>query len=424
MKRKVDTQDLQIGMYVSALDRPWVDTPFLFQGFQLRDDEDIKSIQQYCRYVEIDTDEGSDLDPSKADRRALDRARILEVETQKTNAQFKSLTERPDISVTMQRQAYHDSTPIEKEIVTARKIEHRARALTKSTYENVRKGKDPDLNEVSAAVDELTDSIIRNPDALMCLSQLKNASEYAALHSVRSCIVALAFGRHLVFSQEELKTLGLGALMKDVGMAQIPDTIINKPGQLTPEEQKIMKTHVPRGAAMLERAGFPPGAIEMAAQHHARYDGSGYPRDIYKEKIGTYGGIAAIVDVYDAMSSETGYRQNVSAEDVLRKMYEWRDKDFHGKLVEEFIQAMGIYPIGSLVELSTGAIGVVISINRARRLKPKVALVLNSNKVKLQKSVVTDLSTDKDEKGDEMKIKTVLPAGSFEINPMDYIVQL
>lgn len=424
MKRKVDTQDLQLGMYVSALDRPWVDTPFLFQGFRLNGKEDIKSLQQHCRYVEIDMEKGNDLDPAKADRRALERAKALEIEDRTTKAQFKSLTERPDIKVTMVRQAYRDATPIEKEIVAARKIEGHARQLAKSTYENVRQGKDPDLQQVSKAVDELTDSIIRNPDALMCLSQLKDASEYSALHSVRSCIVALAFGRHLVFLQDELKILGMGALMKDIGMAQIPDAIINKPDQLTPAEQKIMKTHVPRGAAMLERAGFPPGVVEMAAQHHARYDGTGYPRDIFKEKIGTYGSIAAIVDVYDAMSSETGYRQNVSAEDVLRKMYEWRDKDFHGKLVEEFIQAMGIYPIGSLVELNDGAIGVVISINRARRLKPKVALVLNSNKVKLQKSVVTDLASAKDERGEEIKIKTVLPAGSFDINPMDFIVQL
>jgi len=167
-----------------------------------------------------------------------------------------------------------------------------------------------------------------------------------------------------------------------------------------------------------------PGVIDFITQHHERADGTGYPTGRVKEAIAPAGSIGSIIDVYDAVTSERLYSGGLSAEEALKRMYEWRDKDFNAQLVEEFIKCMGIFPIGSLVELSTGSVGVVVTINRARRLKPKVALVLTASKTPYSHKVVTDLAEHKDAMGDELKIKRVLPAGSFNINPMDHIVQL
>ena len=164
--------------------------------------------------------------------------------------------------------------------------------------------------------------------------------------------------------------------------------------------------------------------MQVVQQHHERRDGAGYPVRLKGDAISQAGLIGSIVDVYDAITSDRTYSGGLSAEDALKRMYEWREKDFHPQLVEDFIRCMGIFPIGSLVELSTGSVGVVITINRARRLKPKVALVLTANKTPYEHKVITDLMEHTDGKGQEIKISRVLPVGSYGIHPMDHIVQL
>ncbi len=421
MKRKVHVLDLQMGMHISELDRPWIETPFLFQGFELRTSEEMEQLKKHCTYVYVDTELGLDVAPKPRDKESVVRIRKLEEQDEKIKREFKKIAEAP--SRRSQRPAYPDRTPFQRELVRAREVQSQMRVLMRTTIEEVQKGKAINIPLAEKVIDNMVESVIRNPDALVCLSQLKDVSEYTALHSVRTCVLALTFGRHLVLSKDELKILGVGALLHDIGMAKLPATILDKPVGLTAEEFELMTQHVAWGLEIVKQSGgVPPAALEILEQHHERHDGSGYVRKLKGDLIGYVGAICAIVDVYDAITSQRVYRGPVSADDALKRMYEWRHKDFHAELVEEFIKCMGIYPIGSLVELSTGGVGVVITINRARRLKPKVVLLLTANKKPLSHKVITDLAEHRDGLGREYKIKRVLPAGTYSINPMEHLV--
>lgn len=410
-----------MGMYISELDRPWVETPFLFQKFELRTSEEMEQLKKHCTYVYVDTELGPDVAPKPRDKESVVRILKLEEQDEKIKREVKKIAEAP--SRRSQRPAYPDRTPFQRELVRAREVQSQTRVLMRTTIEEVQKGKAINIPLTEKVVDNMVESVIRNPDALVCLSQLKDVSEYTALHSIRTCVLALTFGRHLVLSKDELKILGVGALLHDIGMAKLPATILDKPGGLTVEEFELMTQHVPWGLEILKQSGgVPPAALEILEQHHERHDGSGYVRKLKGDLIGYVGAICAIVDVYDAITSQRVYRGPVSADDALKRMYEWRHKDFHAELVEEFIKCMGIYPIGSLVELSTGGVGVVITINRARRLKPKVVLLLTANKKPLSRKVITDLAEHRDGLGREYKIKRVLPAGTYSINPMEHLV--
>jgi len=425
IKKKIHSMDIQKGMYVSQLDRPWIETPFMFQGFEIKTDEQIVELQKHCQWVFVDLEKGSDFDPSLGKSTDFhERIKNLEADEKKIQEKVKQLAES-SLDESSKRNAYPDNVHFEDELVEAKKIEQESREIMRETIERVAKGKKIDLEVAGDAVAKMVDSIIRNPDALVCLSQLKDVNEYTALHSIRTAIIALAFGRHLALSRDELTVLGVGALLHDVGMARLPKDILEKPGGLTVDEFQTMSNHVPWGIEILQNSGgVAEGALEMVEQHHERGDGGGYPGHRTAKMITPAGAIAGIVDVYDAVTSNRHYSGGLSAEEALKRMYEWRKKDFKPQMVEEFIKCMGIFPIGSLVELSTGAIGVVITINRGRRLKPKVALVLTASGTPFSHRFIADLSDERYTGAEELKIKRVLPSGTHGINPMDYIIQL
>ena len=422
-KKKIDVIDLRPGMYISQLDRPWLESPFLFQGFELRTAEEMDLLKKHCKYVVIDVMLGLDVLPLRNRLEFESRMHAIEAEDEKIALKVKEIAESP--ATPRQRPAYEDQVPLEKEIVYAKEVEAEARETIHEIINYVHKGKNFDIALVTKVVTNMVNSIIRNPDALVCLTYMRKISDYTALHSIRSCILGITFGRHLVFSKEEMIDLGVGFMMHDIGMLKIPREILDKPTGLDEEEFEIMKRHVGWGVALLNKnGGVPPLAMQVVQQHHERRDGAGYPVHLKGDAISQAGFISSIVDVYDAVTSDRIYSGGLSAEDTLKRMYEWREKDFHAELVEDFIRCMGIFPIGSLVELSTGSIGVVISINRARRLKPKVALVLTADKTPYSHKVITDLMEHTDGQGREIKISRVLPVGTYGIHPMDHIVQL
>ena len=419
MRKRIDIQDVRKGMYIAELDRPWIETPFLFQGFELSADEELAQLQQLCQYVYIDTEQGLDISPEAHARSSNEpiqlearRQRLLEDEIRR-KVEARNLRSSP---------AYADQTSLEQELKVAKSAERHTRQTVYDIMNDVRLGKSVDTRAAKRAVSGMVASIIRNPDAMVCLSQLKDKDEYTALHSLRVCILALAFGRHLGFSEEELNLLGLGALLHDIGKMRIPPEILNKPGGLTEAEFDIIKSHVPLGVEILEKTqGIPNLAIDVARYHHERYDGSGYATGLTGDAISQFGLIGSIVDCYDAITSDRSYHKGMSAHDALKKMYEWRTKDFDPDLVEQFIQCMGIYPIGSLVEMNTGSIGVVATINRRRRLRPKVVLVLTPDKIPYQEPKVVNLYENEAADISELEIKKVIAAGSHGINPVDYL---
>lgn len=424
MRKKIDVLDLQLGMYVAELDRPWLETPFLFQGFALTSHDTIGKLRELCKYVWIETDAGADyVPPVRGGGPAIARMERLAQEDEAIRQKIRNLATEAITQRT--RQPYHDLSTFEQELTHAKQIHTDTRDTMQQAIADSKAGKNIDLNLAQKVVTRMVDSILRNPDALVCLSQLKEVSEYTALHSIRSAILALTFGRHLALPREDLNILGMGALLHDIGMARVPEEILAKNGDLSEREFDTMTKHVLWGIETVRNSGkVPPATLDVIAQHHERGDGSGYPLKRKGEAISPSGYIGAIVDVYDAITSDRIYSPGLSAEDALKRMYEWREKDFDALLVEEFIRCMGVFPIGSLVELSTGSIGVVITINRSRRLKPKVALVLTASKTPYSARIVTDLMEHTDGQGREIKISRVLPAGSHGINPMKYIVQL
>lgn len=402
MRKKISIRDLRVGMYVSELDRPWLGTPFLFQGFEVRTEEELIRLRRLCQHVYIDTELGAFAVPRKPV--AVPDISILK--------NFSPGHQRPSL--------HPDRVTLEEEIPRAREILNEAHTLVLSLMDDARLGRALDSDGARGAVAAMTDSVIRNPDALDCFIQLKNKDEYTAQHSLRVCVLALTFGRHLDFTAEQLNVLGIGALLHDLGKMKVPGEILNKPGRLTDQEFEIMKSHVPHGVAILERTPhIPAAAIEVARGHHERYSGGGYALGLKSDAIGLFGMVGGIVDSYDALTSDRVYRGGQSAFDTLSHMYAARHTDFHPELMAQFIQCMGIYPIGSIVELSNGEIGVVVTVNRVRRLKPRVALALTSGKERYDALKIVDLMQTGP--GQPLEIRSVLPAGSHGIHATDYL---
>ena len=425
MKTKIAVQDLHKGMYITELDRSWLGTPFLFQGFEIHTDEELAQLRALCQYVFVLSHD----DPvSPAVRRAKPRATpgsLIHHSVTEQAVDF-AVTETSSRQIPHSGTAlcpYPDVTPVEEELQQAMEVERGARETLYSILDDARLGRSVNTPGAKKAVGQMTESIIRNPDALVWLTHLKKKHEYTALHSLRVCVLALSLGRCLGYDKEKLNILGIGALLHDIGKLRVPVEILDKPEALTREEFEIMKLHVPNGLKILENAeGLPPAALEVVGRHHERYSGSGYAFGLSGDAIGEFGLISAIVDTYDAITSDRSYHLSLSAADALRIIYEGRVKAYHPWLTEQFIQCVGIFPIGSIVELSTGGIGVVITANRQRRLRPRVALILSPDKKPLPAVTVLDLMTDThDSSGRPLEIKNMLPSNTFGINPTDYI---
>ena len=442
MKRKIPVHELRKGMYVSELDRPWVGTPFLFQGFEIRTDEELSQLRALCQHVFVTEGEdgatpvaGGAHTPARsggskqADGRSgppaggVGRTRFLATDNLVQTGTGIILPPLPGRTGGQAPPRYQDQTSVEEELHEAREIETRTRELIFSIIDDVRIGRSFHADAARQAVATMTESIVRNPDALVWLTQLKQRHEYTATHSLRVCILALSFARHLNFTPEQMEMLGTGALLHDIGKIKVSNDILDKPERLTDAEYEVMKKHVPWGADLLATTkGFPQHAIEVARCHHERYSGSGYIMGLSGDDIGIYGLIAAIVDTYDALTSDRAYRAGTSAAEALKIIYEGRNDMYHPALVEQFIQCLGIFPLGSVVEMNTGSIGVVITVNRARRLKPRVALVLNPDKKPYGRTTVIDLMhKPRDESGRLLEIKNVLAAGQYGIDPTAYI---
>ena len=411
-------------MYVTELDRPWKGTPFLFQGFTIDSQETLDELRKISTYVMVETNpqnvpkNGTGVRPSRPI--PSDERKLKNNKSQRAT-RFEPNRILADDNVDTRWQP--DQTNLEDELQEAKVVEVKAREVLYSTLDDVRLGRSIKVAGVKEVVASMAESVIRNPDAMVVLSQLKSVDEYTALHSLRVCILALTFGRHLDLNRAELNLLGVGALLHDVGKMKVSLEILNKPGRLTDAEFDIMKSHVPEGVKVLSSSpGITAASIEVAARHHERYGGKGYINGMSGNDIGTFGLISGIVDCYDAITSDRVYHKGMSPYEALTKMYGWRGNDFHPGLIEQFIQCMGIYPIGSVVELSNGAVGVVATVNRERRLKPRITLVLNPDKLPYKKNKIVDLADLEKQYGSGAPdIVKVLHSGEYNINPIDFL---
>lgn len=397
--QKMLVGDLRVGMYVSELDRPWLDTPFIMQGFILETSDDIDVVAEYCDFVWVDSNI-----PDGA----------VALNTGKNASATAS---------SAPAQTYTPTASIQEEHKTAYRAFRQARSLTKSFLDEVRLGSGVDTSQAKDTVNDCVQSVLRNPDALLWMSKMREENEYTSDHCLNVCVLSVAFGRHLGLSEEELQSIGLCGLLHDVGKMRVPADVLNKPGALTDKEMRMMKAHSVHGRNLLmSTPNIFPGTIDVAYSHHERIDGKGYPRKIDGSSISRFSRIVAIVDAYDAMISTRCYSQAKTSTDALKIIYEQRDKQFDKELALSFIQMIGLYPPGSLVELYSGELGFVVEANQKHRHLPKIILVLNENKERYEKQKVIDLESIVNEELDKKYlIKKVWLDGSFDVSIREFI---
>ncbi len=425
--RQIDVDGLRIGMYVAQLDRPWLETPFLFQGFFIRNEKEIEEIQRYCEYVEIDIDE-SDPNIRNSLRAGPGNNSQSDAAASATRWSFwrwllelLGIRKRP-IAAPRPGEFYKDTVSTADELVVAKSAHSGALENLMSILAAIRDGRAIEMPRLEIITGELVDSVLRNSTALSLLARMKQKDEYVSNHSLESSIWALVFGRHLGLDRDSLQAVGLGALLLDVGKTKIPTKLLNKTDDLTDVEMAYVHGHVEMGLEILrETPGMDSRVIEMVATHHERYDGSGYPKGWKGNQIPVFGRIAGIVDSYAAMISDRPYANAISSFDAMREFKALSDKHFQAEMVEQFIQAIGIFPAGTLVELNTGEVGVVLKENLESRLQPQLAIVLNSDKQPLEEIERLDLFKQKGPTP-TIWIERGVEAGTYNIDPREFFL--
>lgn len=368
--RKVPTEDLQVGMFVSQLDRPWVGTPFPLQGFRIANRDEIVQLQGYCKYVMVD------IEPA---------AQAAELELPKTRGSRKQL---PVETIFFDRsiKSYKDKTDFMEEHSKASAVVAALTEDVEDMYLKVTRDNKVNVVRLKQSIDPMVGSISRNPDACVWVARLKRHDQYTYERALSAGIWAVALGRELGLPKQDLRSLGVGGMLMDVGMLRVDPELLGAQRPLTTEETAAMRKHIDYSLEIIQESGIMNRDIlDMAAHHHERYNGSGYPRGLAEDRIPTFARIAGLVDAYGALTTDRDYAPAVSPAEAMRILYEERDIAFQAELVEAFIRAVGIYPAGTLVELSDGSVAVVVAEYRAHRLRPTVLQVLDQKKRRLDK---------------------------------------
>ena len=409
-------------MFVSRLDRPWIKTPFALEGMKITSQDDIERLRKYCSYVHVDAEQGvsprrrywvnSDVPKAQTSTKVqqLNTQTIpdddrWECQELRKIRRFKTQPSHDNEHMAYQelrKETYQNSREFTVEVKSATNISRKISNNYKRLLKDLRRGRDLDLNAVKAGVSDMVESVVRNPAAMMWVVQLKKLDEYTYSRALGTSVWCATFGRHLGLEKTAINQLALGGLLLDIGKSLISQSLLKKAGELSNDELKDMQDHVDLGLKILVRESSKLDSekldfdvLQMVASHHERADGSGYPQGLENQDIPIFGRIAGIVDSYDAMTSERPYSGvgPYSPHQAIAELYELKESKFHAELVEQFIQTVGLYPIGSLVELSTGQVGAVVETNGLRRLKPSLMLLLDENKEPYAEFEYLDLSS-------------------------------
>ncbi|MFZ2726025.1 MAG: HD-GYP domain-containing protein [Methylococcaceae bacterium] len=356
---------LALGMYVVELDRPWLETNFAMQGFELTTEAQIQSVKNVCEYVYIDMSR-------KRRRKDLERNNTSVTSAKHKLESHKVLT----LGAPPKRLA-----SVEKEMGRAEQTYANTQVLVKEFLNKASKGDGVDGWLAKQAVAECVNSVLHSPDALLWLSQLKNKDHYTAQHSLNTCVLSIVLGRHLNLPEKNLNNLGLCGMMHDIGNSQIPLAILNKPSKLTPDELQIMQSHTTLGYELLKSSNdMHLSAISVALTHHEQLDGKGYPRGIDRGSISDFSKIVSIADVYDAITSNRVYQNSKTHLEAITTLTKVSGTQLDAILVVKFIESLGVYPPGCFVEMTNGAVAIVIEVNETAKLRPKVIVVLDEQK--------------------------------------------
>ena len=425
-KKQVSVNDLEFGVFIAELDRPWTDTPFLFQGFVLNNEKDLETLKKYCKKVVIDLEKGSDL----PDRSQLQAGPITGGERAKSMpgrkaGQVTSADYAKSVLATIKKRVvYEEKATVDAELPAARAARTKTQSVLKDMFNTLQAGNALDAPRIKEAVTSMTDSVVRNPDAMLLLAKLKQQSAHTLDRALGVSIYMITFGRFLQLPREQLDLLGMVGLLQDVGKTRVPEEVLNKKEPLSNVDLALCRSHVEHSAAILtETPGLPPELPELAALHHERYDGSGYHKGLKGEEIGLFGSIAGMVDCFDALTHPRPYGEALAPSNALNMLYGWRGSQFDGPLVEQLIQCIGIFPVGAIVELNSGEIGIVIAQNLVRRLQPRVMVVLDAKGNPKKPPLILDLSREPKMNAETpYRIKRTLEKGSVAIDPAEFFL--
>jgi putative nucleotidyltransferase with HDIG domain len=400
--KRIDASQLKPGMYIHDLNCDWMAHPFLRRRFLVETQSEVaRVIDAGIRDLYIDVSQGDDV-PDAPTETAIREA---------TEAQMRRVAQEcPPARV-----------GLAEELVTAKLIVVEASQVVRGVMHDARLGKQVSVEIVEPVVERITESILRNSGALLSLIRLKKKDNYTFVHSVSVCALLVAFGRALGMRRADIDQLGIGGMLHDIGKTTIPDGILNKPGRLTEDEFAVMKSHVAEGRRILtETPGISRRAIEIVAEHHERHDGSGYPGGLKGEAISPSGQMAAICDVYDAITTDRVYQNAMAPTEGLRKIFEWSKFAFDPDLVQGFLRTIGIYPVGSLVMLESGRLAVVLEQHEANLLNPTVRVFFHSRGNYYLPPVDVDLSLTVGRGGGDRIVGHEAPE-KWQVDPMRFI---
>ena len=416
--RQISVAQLQLGMYVHTLDRDWMGTPFLFQGFEITTDEELAQLRSLCKHVQVDMEDGVVLPAAPALLRAADAGGAAVVDT-------LALAAADPIALAATVPAV-DEIELRTELSRAAEVMGSARTVVLSVFDQLRDGGGLEAAAIESVVESMVQSVFRNRHAMGWLARMRSKDDYLYTHSLSTSVWALTFGRHLGLDREAMKVLGTGAMLLDVGKTRMPAHLLRKPEALTPTEWKLLRLHARYGAQLLRAdETLDQRVIEMVESHHERFDGSGYGSGLKGKEIPFLARVAGIVDAYDAMISERAYAKPKTAFQAVRELSSMAGTAFQPELVELFIQAVGVFPTGTLVELNTGEVGVVTAQNRYRRLKPEIMLILDANKQVRDDFTQIDLyscEANADPANPSLWITTGLDQNAYGIDPAEYFL--
>ncbi|MBF0381413.1 MAG: HD-GYP domain-containing protein [Magnetococcales bacterium] len=416
MIKKIAVEQLQAGMFVHDFNHDWKDPccqehdPNGFRGSRLiHSDEDVQHIIKHgINTLYIDSSRGKDVEDAQTAQEVMAALEAQMHALADDDGEFSPLK----------------VISFEEEIKQAFAAKARARQIVGNVLEDCRMGKQVVLAPVRDAVEQMAESLFRNPDAILSLSLIKKKDEYTFMHSVNVGVFLMSFCRAMEMDADKIISIGIGGMLHDVGKMRTPDAILNKKGKLTPEEFEVIKQHVIHSKKILEdTSGIDDISLKVAAQHHERFDGSGYPLGLKGDGIDFYGQMGAIVDVYDAITTDRCYHKANSPHFALKRMLDWSKHHFSQELYQKFVHCIGIYPIGTLVRLKNGLLAVVIRPNKESLLHPVVRGIINSKTKKKIPPTELDLMSYKDKHQGGFTIVGSEPAEKWGVNPARFLIK-